>query len=153
VQTFLPYAGFADSARVLDTPRLGKQRVEAFQVLRALTVPGYGWQNHPAVRMWRGHQEALVTYGVVITEEWLRRGHADTCLAKISELSPGGAVIGEDEAFAGGLVPPWVGDEAFHLSHQSSLLRKDPEHYRPYFPDVPDDLPYVWPVPKPAPDA
>jgi len=25
-------------------------------------------------------------------------------------------------------------------------LRKDPAHYRPFFPDVPDDLPYVWPA-------
>jgi hypothetical protein len=24
-------------------------------------------------------------------------------------------------------------------------VRKDPAHYRRYFPDVPDDLPYVWP--------
>jgi hypothetical protein len=148
VQTFLPYPGFADSARVLDTPRLGKQRVEAFQVLRALTVPGYGWQHHPAVRMWRGHQEALVAYGVVITEEWLARGHADTCLAKISELSPGGTVLSEEEVGERRLLPPWVGDEEFHRSHQSSLLRKDPDHYRACFPGVPDDLPYVWPVPK-----
>jgi hypothetical protein len=149
VQTFLPYPGFGDSARVLDTSRLGKQRVEAFQILRALTVPGYGWQHHPAVRMWRGHQEALVTYGVVITEEWLRRGHADTCLAKISELSPGGDVRSEAEVVEAGLLPAWIGDEAVHRSHQSSLLRKDPEHYAAYFPEVPVDLPYVWPVPKP----
>jgi len=29
MQTFLPYPGFADSARVLDRRRLGKQRGEA----------------------------------------------------------------------------------------------------------------------------
>jgi hypothetical protein len=40
----------------------------------------------------------------------------------------------------------WFGDPALHRSHQSSLLRKDPDFYRPLFPDVPDDLPYVWPV-------
>ena len=28
-------------------------------------------------------------------------------------------------------------------------MRKDPERYRPLFPDVPDDLPYVWPVRSP----
>jgi hypothetical protein len=38
VQTFLPYADFAESARVLDRARLGKQRVEALQVLRAGSV-------------------------------------------------------------------------------------------------------------------
>ena len=25
------------------------------------------------------------------------------------------------------------------------LIRKDPVYYRPLFPDVPPDLPYVWP--------
>ena len=33
-----------------------------------------------------------------------------------------------------------------HRSHQSSLVRKDATHYGPLFPEVPDDLPYVWPV-------
>ena len=34
---------------------------------------------------------------------------------------------------------------AFHRSHQAALVRKLPEHYRRLFPDVPDDLPYIWP--------
>jgi hypothetical protein len=33
-----------------------------------------------------------------------------------------------------------------HRSHRSKLVQKAPEHYRPLFPDVPDDLDYVWPV-------
>ena len=44
--------------------RLGKQGVEALQVVRALTRPGYGWQNHPAVRMWRGYEETPGAYGI-----------------------------------------------------------------------------------------
>ncbi|MDQ1681515.1 MAG: hypothetical protein QOH99_56, partial [Frankiaceae bacterium] len=35
MQTFLPYADFGASARVLDDRRLGKQRVETLQILRA----------------------------------------------------------------------------------------------------------------------
>ncbi|GAB3960278.1 hypothetical protein GCM10029978_009170 [Actinoallomurus acanthiterrae] len=66
MQTFLPYADFAATARVLDPRRLGKQRVEALQVLRGLTVPGYGWRHHPAVRMWAGYEEALTRYGLEI---------------------------------------------------------------------------------------
>lgn len=64
MQTFLPYADFSGSAAALDPRRLGKQRVEAIQVLRGLTVPGYGWRHHPAVRMWAGYEEALVRYGL-----------------------------------------------------------------------------------------
>ena len=48
MQTFLPVADFAESARLLDSPRLGKQRVETLQVLRALELPDYGWVSHPA---------------------------------------------------------------------------------------------------------
>jgi hypothetical protein len=51
----------------------------------------------------------------------------------------------EELSELGGL-PRWLGDEDFHLAHRSALVRKDPEHYRRLFPDVPDDLPYVWPV-------
>ncbi|MFL6108162.1 MAG: pyrimidine dimer DNA glycosylase/endonuclease V [Marmoricola sp.] len=49
MQTFLPYADFEKSARALDTKRLGKQRVETIQVVRALTWEGYGWRSPPAV--------------------------------------------------------------------------------------------------------
>ena len=36
MQTFLPYPNFADSLDCLDYRRLGKQRVEAFQIINAL---------------------------------------------------------------------------------------------------------------------
>ncbi len=144
MQTFLPYASFAETARVLDPRRLGKQRVETLQILRAVTIPTYGWQHHPAVNMWRGHVEGLAAYGVEISREWVRRGHPDTCEAQIAEFAAGGPRT-QAELDAEGLLPPWLGDEAFHLAHRSSLLRKDPDWYRPLFGDVPDDLPYVWP--------
>ncbi|MCM3554595.1 hypothetical protein M3697_05675 [Janibacter melonis] len=54
MQTFLPYADLAATAEVLDRERLGKQRVECIQVVRALVVPGDGWRHHPAATMWRG---------------------------------------------------------------------------------------------------
>lgn len=149
MQTFLPYADFEASARVLDDRRLGKQRVEALQVLRALTYPGYGWKAHPAVRMWAGHEEALVAYGTAICREWCRRGHADTCEVKILDDARAvgiEAVRSQAELAAAGALPPWLGDEAVHRSHRSALLRKDPAHYGERFTDVPDDLPYEWPV-------
>jgi hypothetical protein len=42
--------------------------------------------------------------------------------------------------------PPWLGNEDFHRSHRSNLLRKYPEHYRQFWPDEPDNLPYFWPT-------
>jgi hypothetical protein len=149
MQTFLPYLDFAACARVLDTRRLGKQRVEALQIMRALLMPDYGWRHHPAVLMWKGYPEALGRYGLDICREWRARGFADTCQPKIlADLSLLGVelVRGQEELAAAGALPPWLGDPPLHRSHQSALLRKDPDFYGPRFPEVPDDLPYVWPV-------
>ena len=134
---------------MLDQRRLGKQRVEALQVLRGLTTQDYGWRHHPAVLMWRGYEEALGSYGVTVCRAWFVRGFADTCELKLrEELDRIGVAAPrpQPELAAVGALPPWLGDPALHRSHQSSLLRKDPAHYRPLFPEVPDDLRYVWPV-------
>lgn len=149
MQTFLPYPDFDRAVRSLDAKRLGKQRVETIQVVRALTVPGYGWANHPAVLMWKGFEEALGRYGFASCEAWLELGFADTCAATIgADLRAVGIehVRTQAELAAAGDLPPWLGDPAVHLSHRSALVRKDPDFYRPRFPDAPDDVPYVWPV-------
>jgi hypothetical protein len=149
MQTFLPYSDFTACARILDGKRLGKQRVETLQIVKALLQPDYGWRHHPAVLMWKGYEEALGRYGMEVCHAWRRRGFADTCEPKIlADLGRLGLelVREQDELAAAGAVPPWLGDAALHRSHQSALLRKDPELYGPSFPGVPDDLPYVWPV-------
>jgi Pyrimidine dimer DNA glycosylase len=144
VQTFLPFPSFARSAEVLDAPRLGKQRVETLQLLRANTVPGYGWRHHPAAKMWAGHLPALVAYGLVMTDQWIAGGRADTVRPQLLEFAPD--VDGVDQSELD--LPWWVGDEDFHRSHRSNLVRKDAAFYRPLFDDVPDDLPYIWPKPS-----
>ncbi|MFC0624669.1 MSMEG_6728 family protein [Kribbella deserti] len=146
MQTFVPYADFAASAAVLDDRRLGKQRVETLQILRALVWPDYGWKHHPAVGMWRGFTRALVGYGTAVCREWGARGHTDSTLPTLLEFT-GGEVPEQPTLAAAGALPPWLGEEAVHLSHRSALLRKDPTYYGPIFPGVPDDLPYLWPRP------
>jgi len=149
VQTFLPYAGFEQSARVLDAKRLGKQRVEVIQVVRALTTPGYGWAHHPAVLMWKGYEEALGRYGITCCEVWTELGFGDTCAATIrTDLAAIGVTVerSQEELRSAGALPSWLGDDELHRSHQSALVRKDPEHYGSLFPGVPEDVSYVWPV-------
>ena len=156
MQTFLPYADFEQSARSLDPKRLGKQRVECIQVLRGLVVEGYGWRHHPAVLMWKGFEEALGRYSFTCCEVWVEAGFADTCAATIgSELRSIGitTVRSQAELATAGALPPWLGDEPFHLSHRAALVRKDPAFYGPQFPDATEDLPYVWPARKPSLDA
>lgn len=154
MQTFLPYPDFERSATVLDDRRLGKQRVEVLQILRALHFEGYGWRNHPAVAMWRTFVPSLVAYGDAVTREWLARGYGDTVLAQIVAFVAPGRPRSQDELRAAELLPPWLGWKPLHRSHQAALVRKDPAHYRRYFPDVDPDAPYVWPPlpPEPPPD-
>jgi hypothetical protein len=154
MQTFTPYSDFEESLRALDLKRLGKQRVEVIQIVRALTVPGYAWSSHPAVLMWKGYEEALGRYGLTSCEVWTERGFGDSCAATIAaDLRAAGIakIRSYEQLAANDALPPWLFDEAVQLSHRSSLLRKDPEHYGPLFPsDTPRDLYYVWPVRSPA---
>jgi hypothetical protein len=149
MQTFLPVADFAESARLLDSPRLGKQRVETLQILRAIELPDYGWANHPAVLMWRGRTPALVAYGLAMARIWQERGFADTTARQIGEFAPEVVDRSQEELAAAGLLPSWLGDEQLHRSHRSNLIAKDPDFYRSRFAErfgaEPDDLPYVWP--------
>lgn len=139
MQTFLPYADFSKSAQVLDYKRLGKQRVETFQILRALDPESNGgWRSHPAVRMWDSHEHLLCQYGLEMCREWISRGYKDTMTGRFEEYMKG------YEPKTG--APSWLGYSAFHRSHRSNLLRKDPDYYGPLFePDLVSDLPYVWP--------
>ncbi|MFI8003318.1 MSMEG_6728 family protein [Streptomyces sp. NPDC086010] len=161
MQTFLPFPDFTESAAALDPRRLGKQRVEALQVLRGLIVPGYGWRRHPAVRMWAGYEEALVRYGLDICEAWTRDGRADTCAATLvhdfTAWKPDATMRTQAALGADGDLPGWLGNPEFHRSHRSALLRRDPDYYRTRFPDVADDVtdgvPYVWPRSDRDPEA
>ncbi len=138
MQTFLPYADFVTSARCLDRQRLGKQRVETLQLLNALTGRSAGWRNHPAAKMWAGHELALADYGLACCQVWIERKYADTCADKISEIRM---------TLPSCSLPRWMGDTDFHKSHQSNLLRKNFWHYRQFNWNVPDNLPYIWPTP------
>lgn len=145
MQTFLPFADFRESAAALDTSRLGKQRVEALQVLRALVIPNYGWQNHPAVRMWMGHVPALTMYGLAMADEWIKRGHPDNTRANIAEFAPQAA---HPDYAAKIVMPWWLGDEDLHETHRSKLIAKDPKHYGPLFTGTEERLEYIWPEPR-----
>lgn len=135
MQTFLPYADFEETARVLDYRRLGKQRVETWQIIRAMDGVTKGWVNHPATKMWTGYRDALAYYGYVMCVEWKRRGYKDTMTERFVDLL-------RDVKTAS--VPWWMGREELHLSHQSMLVQKFPEFYKPLFPDVDEGLEYVW---------
>lgn len=131
MQTFLPLPDFKKSFECLDYKRLGKQRVEAQTILKALKFKT-GWSNHPAVLMWEGYENALKLYFNLCLDEWIKRGYNNT----MEKFKLEGEII----------YPPWFGKEKFHASHRSNLLRKDFEFYNKYGWIEPTDLPYFWPT-------
>lgn len=136
MQTFLPYSDFKKSAQVLDRQRLGKQRVEAYQILLSLTNPDYGWKNHPAVKMWKGYENALIEYGIAICDEWIKRGYKDTIREKLRSKYPWHQIAPR---------PTWLGNKKFHASHRSNLLRKKLDWYSQFRWLESPTLEYYWP--------
>ena len=131
--TFLPYSEFVLSAALLDYRRLGKQRVEAKQILDILLdrTESKAWVNHPAVRMWRGYENSLKTYYNSILSVWICSGYKNNMLFEMIE----GEIVDS----------PWLGNKDFHASHRSNLLRKNYDYYSKYGWTEPLDLPYIWP--------
>jgi len=174
MQTFLPYKSFEQSLDCLDKQRLGKQRVEASQILNCLNYRKTGdiymidkngrkrrrgWIDHKAVVMWVGYDSALIQY-------------YNTCLRKFAERGGNNIKLQPIEEPAEIIYPHWLGDEEFHASHRSNLLRKSKESfeqrmikirenpnskinpmeviewYAQFKWNEPADLPYIWPQGK-----
>jgi hypothetical protein len=137
MNTFLPYPDFQKSAKCLDCKRLGKQRVEAWQIYLALTKENYGWKNHPIVKMWKGHESVLLYYGLIVSNEWYLRGYKDNMTHRfLSELCKEGNLLVNK--------PFWLGNKKFHSAMRSNLLRKNKEWYSQFGWKEPDNLPYIW---------
>ncbi len=144
MQTFLPYPDFVESARVLDNRRLNKQIVEVLQIHNALENGG-GWRNHPAVKMWIGYEEFLLTYGSVCYDEWARRLRSGIRGGKSFHKSGDQIrrrIVESDRTDR----PWWFGDARFHSAHRAALLFKDPIFYSKYgWAEIPG-LNYYWPI-------
>lgn len=140
MQTFLPHQSFTESLKSLDNKRLGKQRLEAMQLvnstLKLKNDPNakIGWANHPARNMWDGYLDALKLYHNLAIDEWVSRGFKNTMIKyDLPEVIT---------------MPPWIGHETLHASHRANLLRKDPIHYGRFGWTEDPAMPYYWPVVK-----
>jgi len=138
MQTFLPYPSYSFTAKILDWRRLGKQRVEAYQILNILLgrTEKTGWKSHPAVLMWKGYEKSLALYMNEMIREWEMRGYVNN-------------MEYEDWRYTEKIIHPhWLGDDRLHSSHRSNLIRKDPIYYGKFGWPESDDMSYFWPVKK-----
>lgn len=138
MQTFLPFADFKLSALILDSKRCFKQTVEGIQILNTLCGKSMGWRHHPVMAMWEGSEAALLEYTVAFLDESLARGFKVTAATQ-EKIYSFAEIVNKEIIY-----PSWLGNKDFHLSHQSNLLRKDYQYYVNYFPNVANNLPYLW---------
>lgn len=127
MQTFLPSKDFDVCANMLDSKRLNKQILEGYQILKVMSNPDpkAAWRNHPAVKMWRGHEAVLHSYVQAMIKEADRRGiKTDKNKFNIAQL---------DTRFWGVSYPKWYQNHNLMnkvvATHRANLYRKDPLYY------------------------
>lgn len=161
MQTFLAHPDFAKSASVLDYRRLGKQRVEAKQVLQAILDvnkegtegnTGQGFINHPIMHQWQPYPEALLSYTWYICREWRNRGYRDGIMPWLFQVAKlrglrmmqSGAIRRSSQ-----FNPWWLGHPRVHVYHRANLMVKMPDYYSQFGWKIPDHLStgfgYSWP--------
>ena len=145
MQTFLPFRDFSLSAKALDSKRLNKQIVEAYQILTGRLSN----KNHPACLMWEGNQKTLKEYILEFCKEYTKRFHkTHKVFIEISDND----YRDEKELF---LNDSKHDINLFIFTHKINLLRKDYNFYKDKLSlNIPEsklsDYPegYYWPVCK-----
>ena len=131
MQIFCPYPDVQKSVSSLDPKRLGNQIYR-----ECLTLIRGGWPNHPCSKIWANHKHALALYSLAGLDELDKRGrhypHHRVTFQEYLLSSP-------DTGF-----PSIWGNESFHASHRSNLLRKNPEWYSKFNWTETLDLDYIW---------
>ena len=154
VNTFLVHQDFKIAVKILDNRRLGKQRVEARQLIDTIDKLKSGqadkkisWSNHPITLSWINHVDSLKLYFNCVVQEWINRGFNNNY--ELFELS--------DNI----IHPYWIYNKKIHYSMMSQLVQKDSEYYSPdnlrdkipnelydYFLSLPSEYSsygYIWP--------
>lgn len=163
MQTFLtsddPYFAFRITAEQLDRQRLNKQALEAWQIMMTnlkLNPAGEfreprGWYNHPATKMWRGHEIILGQYIDWMADEWRRRGYKTTIDTKANEtlkVARNKGLLASNQ-----YTIPWIQDtdrfESLASSHRTALLCKNYDWYSQFgwvedTGSKPESYEYVW---------
>jgi hypothetical protein len=157
VQVFLPSTDFITVAACLDRQRLNKQALEAWQIMMCNVRldpagndrPGKGWSHHPAVKMWRGHEFALLDYIGAMVGEWQGRGYRSSIYDKAQATFYDAVDLGRVGTVP--YYPSWfyTHGEAVASTHRVALLSKNYEWYSQFgWPEDtgtrPESYEYLW---------
>lgn len=162
MQTFITDNNLSVIASHLDNKRLNKQALEGWQILMTLLQldpqgnhrTPKGWVNHPAVKMWRGHELFLANYIDHMVVEWKSRGYKSTIGEKASNTVQKAISLGLVDVKSSSEPPKWWQDKATMksviASHRRALLVKNFDWYHrwSWVEDKeanPQAYEYVWP--------
>ena len=134
MQTFITNSTDSLGVENLDNKRLNKQLLEARQILNILvtmrndSTATPAWRNHPAVKMWRGHEWQLFRYCIRVVIAMQERGISySKNYDAIDQLIKQVPDITADD------IPKWMADpiqfDKIITTHRSSLYYKDPVYY------------------------
>ena len=130
MQTFFPHESIYQSAQALDSKRLNKQILEAYQILKVLSGASLtgAWRNHPAVLMWKGYEYSLFKYAMIMIQEAQNRGiKTDKNESNIKDL------LNQYGNSWGKKNPLWLSDQnkimRIITTHKARLFDKDPIYY------------------------
>jgi len=175
LKTFVPFAGgnFEEgvlrSLMCLDDKRLGKQRVETFQIWKMVrgfpfdntkrpadhaSLKPAAWSRHPAVHQWHGYADALALYLIKNIEIWEQRvspitGRPFDNTRMHENLTKWRIAYHENDdqkpiTYESVKVPHWWSDPRIHDSDKGILYRKD-KHYSMFRKYAMVYEQYVWP--------
>lgn len=134
MMTFIVHGNFVINAKLLDYRRLGKQRIEAKQIINIICDSNKrAWGNHPIVLAWTDYVPALKYYANCVILEWIARGNRNTI--ELYDLS------GYETIY----IPWWSQWDRLHQSHKAMLLRKDPFYYKFVVDEEYKEYGYIWP--------
>lgn len=176
MQVFVPHDTLEDSVRVLDPLRLGKQRVETYQILLQLfeLAPGERpvfkadgspklkpngrpvteWDGtfHPRKPSWRNHPAVLAwedNPGGLLMYQQATCAEWTTRGNKDTCLKKSMALFSQAVglgSFTDFSLPDWWGNDKIHASHRAALLWKAPIWYAQFDWQELPQYQYVWPV-------
>jgi len=140
----LPYANVTDSLRILCNDDLIDQIRQCEIILQILAEPNTDESKLLVHKMWRGYESAVLWHTIQACQEfdlrapqWQRRTLAVTRRSWLRAQKAGWRLPP--------LMPRWFGYRLVHMSHQSHLIRHRPDTYARHWPDVPLDMPLLWP--------
>jgi len=146
MNSFITDYDFYTCGMNLDTRRHGAMIYENIHMLASslgvsdqLVTPKRDVSSHPACKLWKGYEGAHFKYAMELFNAWYDKGyHSEKNLENLIFLAPFVGLMDKS-------TPPWITEELIE-THRSVLIQKKPEHYRPLWPDTPDNLTmrYNW---------